>query len=57
MSKVNMSPQAITQRLKRLSQMRELGLLLKQAGKKSGLLNQSINSNTKIDSPQDIPQR
>jgi len=51
-----MSPQAINQRLERLSQMRDLGLLLKQAGKKAGLHNQSINSNTKIDSSKDIPQ-
>ena len=51
-----MSPQAINQRLKRLSQMRELGLLLKQAGKKAGLHNQSIKCTTKIDSSKDIPQ-
>ena len=43
MSKIDMSPTAITMRLERLSQMRELGLLLKQAGKKAGLHNKSIH--------------
>ena len=57
MSKVNMSPQAITQRLERLSQMRELGLLLKQAGKKAKLHNQSINRITYNNSPNNLPQR
>ncbi len=56
MSKVTMSPTAITMQLERLSQMRELGLLLKQAGKKEGLHNQSINCITNIDSSKDIPQ-
>ncbi len=39
MSKIDMSPIAVTMRLERLSQMRELGLLLKQAGQKAGLHN------------------
>ena len=39
MNKIDMSPTAITMRLERLSQMRELGILLKQAGKKAGLHN------------------
>ena len=39
MSKIDMSPTAITMRLERLSQMRELGILLKQAGQKAGLHN------------------
>ena len=43
MSKIDMSPTAITMRLERLSQMRELGLLLKQAGQKAGLHNKSIH--------------
>ena len=48
MSKVTMSPTAITMRLERLSQIRKLGLLLIQAGKKVKLHNQSINSITEI---------
>jgi len=39
MSKIDMSPSAVTMRLVRLSQMRELSLLLKQAGQKAGLHN------------------
>jgi hypothetical protein len=38
-----MSISAVTMRLERLSQMRELGLLLKQAGQKAGLHNKSIH--------------
>ena len=56
MSKVTMSPTAITMRLERLSQIRKLGLLLKQTGKKAKLHNQSINCITNIDSSKDIPQ-
>jgi len=54
MSKVTMSPTAITMRLERLYQIRELGLLLKQAGKKVKLHNQSINSNTYNNSPNNL---
>ena len=44
-----MSPTAITMRLERLSQMRELGILLKQAGQKAGLHNKTMHkeSNSK----------
>jgi hypothetical protein len=37
MSKVDMSPTAVTRRLEKLSQLRELCVFLKQAGKKAGL--------------------
>jgi hypothetical protein len=57
MSKVTMSPTAITMRLERLSQIRKLGLLLKQTGKKAKLHNQSINSNTYNNSPNNLLQR
>ncbi len=49
MSKIDMSISAVTMRLERLSQMRELGLLLKQAGQKAGLHNK-LNHN-EFDSP------
>jgi hypothetical protein len=49
MSKIDMSPTAITMRLERLSQMRELGLLLKQAGQKAGLHNKL--NHKELDSP------
>jgi hypothetical protein len=50
MSKVDMSPTAITMRLERLSQMRELGLLLKQAGKKAGLQSSTTKDKNPLDS-------
>lgn len=40
MNKVDMSPNAITMRLEKLSQLRELCLSLKQAGQKAGLHNE-----------------
>jgi hypothetical protein len=57
MSKVTMSPTAITMQLERLSQIRKLGLLLKHTGKKVKLHNQSINSNTYNNPPNNLPQR
>ena len=37
MNKTDMSPNAVTMRIEKLSQLRELCLLLKQAGQKAGL--------------------
>ncbi|MBK6607107.1 MAG: hypothetical protein IPO06_19775 [Leptospiraceae bacterium] len=37
MDKIDMSPSAVTMRIEKLSQLRELCLVLKQAGKKAGL--------------------
>ena len=40
MDKIDMSPSAVTMRIEKLSQLRELCLVLKQAGKKAGLHNE-----------------
>ncbi|MBP9887171.1 MAG: hypothetical protein KBF93_12795 [Leptospiraceae bacterium] len=41
MDKIDMSPSAVTMRIEKLSQLRELCLVLKQAGKKAGLHNKN----------------
>ncbi len=42
-----MSPNAVTMRIEKLSQLRELCLLLSQAGKKAGLHNDKLQENLK----------
>lgn len=53
---MDMSPEAITRRLERLSQMRELGLLLKQAGKKAGLHSNTGNEKKSLYSSENSNQ-
>lgn len=43
-----MSPRAVTLRIEKLSQLRELCLVLKQAGKKAGLHNEKAPDNLEI---------
>lgn len=48
MDKIDMSPSAVTMRIEKLSQLRELCLVLKQAGKKAGLHNEKMQENLNI---------
>ena len=48
MDKIDMSPSAVTMRIEKLSQLRELCLVLKQAGKKAGLHSGKVQENLNI---------